>query len=322
MSRGSLYSAFGLRLQADRPVPGLTPLVSAAPADTRIWFRAAAPEAARGALEDAWYASSFIEAGQPAVRVWKIGNGAYVRWRYSDGTEFVVDRAGGDVWAAWPASSTLEDTVTYLLGPILGFVLRLRGVTCLHASAVAAGGRAIAFVGPACAGKSTTAAAFARLGHPVLADDVVALADEDGRPHVRPAYPQVRLWPESVAMLYGCADALPRLTPNWEKRCLDLTGRGGRYEPRPLPLGAVYVLGERGTRGGAPVERVKASEALLALVANTHVNYLQDPEARAREFRALGDLVAAVPVRKAVPPDGPAELPRFCEQVLDDVQHR
>ncbi len=36
-----------------------------------------------------------------------------------------------------------------LLGLILGFVLRLRGVTCLHASAIAVRDRAIALLGPA-----------------------------------------------------------------------------------------------------------------------------------------------------------------------------
>lgn len=324
MSTVFSYSAFGLALSSDCAIPGLSPSRRTANADTRIWFDAAPPGDAGRAREEAWYASAFIESNHPAVSVWKVGGGAFSRWRYSDGTEFLVDRRGCNVWARWPESSTLEDTATYLLGPILGFVLRLRGVTCLHASAVAVGGRAVAFVGPAYAGKSTMAAAFARLGHPVLADDLVALTDQRGSPHVEPAYPQVRLWPDSVALLYGSADALPALTPNWGKRCLDLTGgEAERFGHTRLPLAAVYVLGQRSSRSdGAAVARVSSPEALMALVANTHVNYLQDTGASAREFRSLGSLVAAVPVRKAVPPAGAAGLPTFCDRILEDVQHR
>jgi dephospho-CoA kinase len=53
----------------------------------------------------------------------------------------------------------------------------LRGVVCLHASAVAIGDEAIALLGPAGSGKSTTAAAFAERGYSVLAEDVVTLDD-------------------------------------------------------------------------------------------------------------------------------------------------
>ena len=43
----------------------------------------------------------------------------------------------------------------------------------------------------------------------VLADDIVALSEQGEILRVRPAYPQLRLWPESVAFLYGSSDALP-----------------------------------------------------------------------------------------------------------------
>ena len=120
---------------------------------------------------------------------------------------------------------TIEDMATYLLGPVLGLLLRLRGVTCLHASAVAFGETAVAFVGSEGAGKSTTAAALARRGHAILSDDIVALAEHNGSFFVHPAYPYLCLWPESVESLYGSAEALPssaRTTKSaafhWENR--------------------------------------------------------------------------------------------------------
>ena len=322
MTRPSFYSAFGLRLRTDRPIPGPVPDAPPGRVDTRIWFAAAPPSDARDSSPDTWYRSPFLEAGGPAVTVSRVAGGAYVLWRYSDGTEFVIDRGGRDIWARWTDSSTLEDTATYLLGPILGFVLRLRGVTCLHASAVEVDGRAVAFVGPPYAGKSTTAAAFARLGCRILSDDVVPIEDERDVVHVHAAYPQIRLWPDSVALLYGSAEALPRLTPNWDKRVL-AADVGATGAVAPLPLGAVYVLGQRGADNGKqPVERIAPADALLALVANTYVSYLDDPAARGREFRTLGTVAAAVPVRRATPPADAAALPAFCERILDDVQPR
>lgn len=321
MSGPLFYSAFGLGLSADRPIPGLVPVDRPASADTRIWFDVVSPALPSGRRQEIRYRSAFIESGRPALRVWELAGGGHFRLRYSDGTEFVVDRAGRDVWARWADSSTLEDTATYLLGPVLGFVLRLQGVTCLHASAVAIGNRAIALVGPASSGKSTTAAAFSRLGYPVLADDIVALCEREETVYVQPAYPQLRLWPESVALLYGSADALPRLTPNWDKRFLDLNANGHRFECRPLPLAAVYVLAVRSTDAVAPlVERVRGQDALLTLVANSYVYYLLDADMRGRDFTALGRLAASVPVRRVVPSAEPARLVQLCSRILEDVE--
>ena len=155
------YSVFGLSLRTNRAVPGLIPLSTVIAADIRIWLGdMPLLRGHHGVPDDLWYVSDGGDGKTPSLQVWRVAGGAYFRLRYADGTEFLVDRAGSQVWATWPDSSTLEDTATYLLGPVLGFVLRLRGITCLHASAVAVGDRAIALLGPASAGKSTTAAVF------------------------------------------------------------------------------------------------------------------------------------------------------------------
>ena len=75
----------------------------------------------------------------------------------------------------WPEAMPLSDAVTYLSGPIPGFILRLRGVTCLHGSAVETGGRALILIGPSGAGKSTTAAALCRLGCRLVSENAVAV---------------------------------------------------------------------------------------------------------------------------------------------------
>jgi hypothetical protein len=261
------------------------------------------------------------EQGHPTLRVGVVADGSYYVLLYGDGVRFAVDRNGREVWMDWPETSTFEDAATYLMGPVLGYVLRRRGIVSLHASSVAVGDRAIALVGEGGAGKSTTAAAFACLGYGVLCEDLVPLADQGNRFLVQPGYPRVNMWPDSVRSLFGSEEALPRITPTWEKRFLALDQDGFRFETRPLGLGAIYILRPRDS--ASPVlsfEAMTPSSALIELVANTYVNYLLDAEMRRQEFDVLGRLVATVPVRCVKPPDDPSRLREFAESLAADAR--
>jgi len=252
------------------------------------------------------------------LRVFSLTEGKYFRFAYADKTDFVLNRAGTEIWAAWPAPLTLEDACTYLLGPVMGFVMLLRGVVCLHASAVAIGDQAIALLGPAGSGKSTTAAAFSDRGYNILAEDVVTLDDRRDRFLVRPGYPCIRLWPSSVNALYGSETHLPKLTPNWDKRYLDLNDR---FENRSLPLTAIYYLHERSEDPTAPfVECFDKSEGLMSVVANTYATKLMNKQMRAREFRLLTRLLNNVPLRRVTPHADPLRIPELCDRILSDYE--
>ena len=264
------------------------------------------------------------DMGQPALRVWSVGQDTCLYFLYTDGTEFVLTRYGSNIWARWSEDLTLEDTLTYLLGPILGFVLRLRGTVCLHASAVVINDRVVVFVGDAGAGKSTISAAFAQRGYPVLSDDVVALVDRGDNFLVQPAYPRIRLWDLSVQALYGAPDALPRLVPThptWDKRYLDLNQTGYKFQSEPLPLAAIYYLNTRSDGSSYPqIEPMSIKDSLITLVANTYTNYLLDRQQRAHEFELLSRLVKHVPVRQITPHADIARLPQLLETVVADFQ--
>ena len=315
-----LYSAFGLSLAANWSIPGLIPQAIPSPPDISVWLHER-PFRSDGdvAGDELYYASDEDEAGIPALQVWKRAGGTCFRLRYADDTEFLVARTGGEIRASAPDRATLEDTATYLLGPILGFALRLRGITCLHASVVAVGDRAIAIAGPAGAGKSTAAAGFAAMGLPVLADDIAALAEHEGMAHVQPAYPQLRLWPDSVAMLYGAPDVLPRLTPSWDKRAL-LLSEPGAFQQHALPLHAVYVLGQQRDQPETTIEEVSGAQRLLALLANAYVSYLLDAPMRRHEFDSLARVAATVPVRQVTRPRGSGDVAATCAHVLADFE--
>lgn len=319
------YSAYGIRLHADIPIPGLLSSSLADEIDVKVWLKSVP-----GWIEDKLTAQRAIrysspcqdEQEKPTLRVWEIAGG-YFHLIYSDATEFIVNPMGTEIWARWPDELTLEDTATYLLGPVMGFVMILRGTICLHASAIAFDDKAIAMLGPRSAGKSTTAAAFARLGYSVLTDDVVALDDRGDSFLIQPGYPRLRLWPDSVDALFGEGDALPLLTPNWDKRYLDLTGQEYKFQQKSLPLAAVYILGDRSDDPRAPfVQAVSANTGMMALVANTYATYLKDKAMRAQEFDLLNRILNHVPLRHVTPNADTAYLSRLCEVILDDFQNR
>jgi hypothetical protein len=281
----------------------------------------ASPSTSPESFEIFYRSSDQAADGQPNLRVGVLPGGDYFAFFYSDGVRFTIERRGREVWGDWPENYTLEDACTYLIGPVLGFVLRLRGVTCLHASAVAVGEQAIALVGLPGAGKSTTAAAFARCGFSVIADDVLALLEDGEHFLVQTGYPRVNLWPDSVRALFGSEEALPRITPTWEKRYMALGDNGFGFAAKPLPLRAIYLLGAREAALAAPlIEEVAGGDALAGLVANTYVNYLLDRDMRSREFDVLSRLVAGIPIRRVIPPADPSAVLDFCEAIAADAR--
>lgn len=241
-------------------------------------------------------------------------------FRYADETVFHVSRDGRSVWANWAPPMTVADMATYLVGPVLGFALRLRGTLCLHASAVAVNGVAVALCGPSEAGKSTTAGAFAAAGYDVLTDDLTALRDEGSAILALPAYGHLRVWKDSERILLGTAGALPRITPSWDKRALDLGARGWKFRDTPLTLGAVVFLADRDAGVHSPsVSPIAEADAFVAIAANSYANYLLDGAMRAVEFRAIDRLVHAALVLRAVPHADSRRIGELVERIVEAV---
>jgi hypothetical protein len=317
------HVVYGLKLTANRALPGLPIRLDSDVHDVQIWLKdwATFPTTFPDSIEGFYTSSPDAAPGQPNLRVGVLPGGDYFGFFYSDGVRFAVERRGREVWADWPENYTLEDACTYLLGPVIGFVLRLREMTCLHASAVVVCEQAVALVGLPGSGKSTTAAAFARCGFSVIADDVVALAEDGENFLVQPGYRRVNLWPDSARVLFGSDEALPRITPTWDKRYVALGDDGLGFASKPLPLGAIYLLGEREAALAAPVvEAVAGGDALLELVTNTYVNYLLDRGMRAREFDLLSRIVAGIPIRCVRPSADPSAVFDLCEAIAADAR--
>lgn len=122
----------------------------------------------------------------------------------------------------------------------LGLILFQKGYFLLHASSVKVGDKAWCFMGSPGAGKSTTAAAFIKAGCPLLSDDLTAISfDRDGKAYIIPAYPQLKIWDNTVNGLeYNRSDLQP-VSEGVNKFSYK---PNGNFDLEPVLLGAIYFL--------------------------------------------------------------------------------
>lgn len=322
----SRHCAFGLQISSNTEIPGFAYSSEPAAVDVEVTFGSLPYGIERDLPADgqAIYVSPWSAPNEgPCSRVWKTSDGEYFRVVYGDGTDCVVDRNGERIWIRWQSPYTMEDVVPYLQGQLLGLAQRLRGVTCLHASAIVVGDCAIAVTGSAGAGKSSTAAAFLQLGFPILSDDVVPIFEEDGKFMARAAHQRIWLCPDMVETLYGSANALPMFAPSWEKRYLDLNGSEPGRQQEPKRLAAIYVLSPRADEPDRPaIAEAAPRDTLLRLLCNTYLNHLLDAEMRSREFGLLSRLQQTVPVRIVRPHNDGSRITELCRAILADFHSR
>jgi HPr Serine kinase C-terminal domain len=129
----------------------------------------------------------------------------------------------------------------WVQGAAISLILHQRGYFVLHASCVAINGQAVAFMGEVGWGKSTTATAFHKKGHRLITDDVVAVDLASGSPRVIPAFPLVKLLPETAQHFGQDRTQSLQIAGEAEKR---LHVFKEPFDQSPVPLAALYVLGE------------------------------------------------------------------------------
>ena len=314
------YSICGLWMKSDAPVPCLMPTSAPKSVDVRLHLGKEGPHTGNRLESDLWYTSPEDDHGY-RVNVYTLADGAFFHFQYSDGASFVIDQTGTTIWATWSDNLGVEDAAGYLLGHILGFVLGLRGYFCMHASAVALEGGALAFMAPSGCGKSTTAAAFAGLGYPMLTDDILALSLVNGRYVVQPAYPRLGLWPEPAAAIEQFFGTLPRISPHhptWNKRYLDLGGPDSLFQPVPLRLAAIYTGNFNIAPEKCGIEKVVGQDSVMTLLANRYRFPLIPKQAAIDEFAHVSRMAATVPIRRISFHRDLDSLPQLCDMIVDD----
>lgn len=237
------YTAYGLKIHSTLRLPELL-ATQETKSDVIIYF---------GSLSN-----SPLETDSTQHCFQLTAEGMYLFWQgvgtflIQDGKEIIID----------PVPETDEDRLRlFILGAAIGVILHQRGFLVLHASAIALDGYAVAFIGDKGAGKSTIAAAMQRRGRALIADDVVALdLRHASQPLVLPAFPQLKLWPDTVTALGANPEDLPQLVSHLEKRNHRLS-QG--FVEGPLPLKYIYVLDKGSTVESVPLQPQEVLQHLI-----------------------------------------------------------
>lgn len=308
--------AFGLVIESDVPMSGLVEASTSDTPDVRVELREGHWDGwhPRGRHRP-WFETDGHGDGRPWLTVWRLDA---FRFEYAEGAVFTISADGGVVSAQWRPPLTRADAVSFLIGPILAFVLRLRGVVPLHASAVELGGKAVVFVGAAGAGKSTLAAALGAQGHRVLSDDVVPLRAIGETLVADPGCARVSVWSDSASVVFGEANALETVSDTYAKHVVDALDARVTFGAESKPLAGIFLLQDR-TEIDLQVTVPTSRAAFLWLLSNTYGAYLLDARLRAREFDFLGGVVERVPVRLLSLPADLRGLPGVCERLASDV---
>lgn len=229
--------------------------------------------------------------------------------RFSEAGSFRIRQ---DRFDAFIPGARLDLAELRLLGPVLSYWFELRGLPTLHASAVAVNGRAVAFLSHHGGGKSGLAAAMVQAGFPLLTDDLLVLEEMEDRWEARPAYPEMRMWPDEAAHFAGPPEDLPLVQVDSEKRRVAIGDGGfGSFLDASVPLACIYLASRRlEGDGGIEIQPVLRSEALIELVRHSFSPRLVEAAGlQPARLDRLARLVRAVPVRRLVYPSGFDRLP-------------
>lgn len=232
--------------------------------------------------------------------------------------EFVVSADAIDAFV--PATIPRGDAVSFLIGPVLAIVCRMRQIPCLHASVLMVDDRAFALMGDKGVGKSTTAAMLHTLGARLVTDDVAVMhRGRDGRLFVQPGYPYMRLTPEASAM---CDQrfSLDNVVLSTGAKCYipAYSADGASEFPTgPVPLERVYLLSSRNATS-CGIDTIDRPRALRELNRNAYVRYVTDDKIRKKDFELFASLARSGSVRATTRPDDLTTLEAFCKQLLQE----
>ena len=298
------YQAYGLNIRSDFTLPEL--LLGGRGADLVI---------RQDKVDLPSMENSHIQ--RQGIEAWFGGNAeeAYLEWpgvakfKAQGGSELIVE----------PTSRAIDRQILslYVLSEALGMILHQRGLLLIHASAILIGNRTIIFAGMPGAGKSTTAAAFAQAGHPVLADDMVAIDNNpQGDVVVLPAFPQVKIWPTSMRGLGFDPSKLQRLFPGSRKRVMRQVNN---FPTQSFPLCHIFFLEEG---NDFVLNRMSDTASLLNITRffSCPRDLLQG-KLLAHHFKQCTHLLKQVGIWNLQRPDGFDRLQDFVENIhsfLDD----
>jgi hypothetical protein len=269
------YRIAGCTLIIDSAIAALSPFLSHSDESLPGDLSDPVPAIDAGHMTLIRQTNAWIAGSQRAVTSWQTQSGYLLQ--VEGGAQYYVSRTGNSIVCVGSRASDRDLVEWGLLGPALYLALALCGIFCFHASAVAADGRAVGFLGEPGAGKSTLATYLGTSAGGVWQQ----IGDE-----VLPA----SLMPPGLTAL----PRFPQLLP---------AGWMGSGQPDRLPLAALYVVEPSpGSGAGVTAEPLSSRSAAASLVFHTLAASLFPGDLLARHMEFCAIVAQTIPVRRLVYP--------------------
>ena len=232
--------------------------------------------------------------------------------RFAGCCQFVITHDLSRVRYQRDPSADPELVTILASGALLAFMLAMRGITALHASAVQMRDSAIGIVGASGLGKSTCAALLAAAGSPLVTDDVLRVS-LGHRTIVYTGAQELRLRESSQSVI-----------AQFDKRVTTRVTADGRMALRPvatdhptLPLALLMVPRPRRDCEQVRVVALPRAQALLRLVSFPRLLGWRSTRVLERHFSDVADLAQRVTVVEADVPWGPPFGPDIGASLAD-----
>lgn len=232
------------------------------------------------------------------------------------GTAIFGMEDGNMIWVS-PYPQADENKIRlYLLGSCMGVILMQRRILPLHGSALAIEGRAYAIVGASGAGKSTLSSYLLQHGHGLLSDDLIAVFEsEQESPVVMPAYPQQKIWQESMQLL---GKSTAGLQPLFERETKFAVPVASQFCDKSMPLAGIFEL-VKGSEDAA-IAPLEGLERFHALLRHTFRGFLLQPlgllEWHFRTISKFSGHLDMYRISRPIDKDSLEELHRFVHQSI------
>jgi hypothetical protein len=233
------------------------------------------------------------EIDRSAGRILMVNEGScHMQYNPDSGVFSLVDTRTG---CAWYHADSIPGLPWYErsapMRTILHWLCESRGLTLVHAAAVACGDGCLLLTGKGGAGKSTTAVACALSGLGYLGDDYVVLG-KDGRTCAASLFRSAKINDDMLRRLPQAAGRVANPDRGAAEKAVVFLGAECRADAcEPIPVKA--ILAPKITGGEPAVRRIPPLQAFAEIASST---IFQMPGSGQATFRALRELFQDIPV--------------------------
>lgn len=312
------YQIFGLCLESDCVLPELLPAESSARPTLRVQSLAS---------------GAFSEEPQREIRRWDTRHGQSVRiaaftsggylLRFPQAADFLIAHDCSEIRYYCEQADTGPGFRHALMDQVIPYALAQSGRLIIHSSAVSTPLGAVCLLGASGRGKSTLATAFHAEGMPLMADDSLWLSLEHRGAVCRPAYPGVRLWPDSATELdRAIASQHPLGYVPEKRRCYLSYDAPAALEVEATSVRAILSLRRcqpQGRKFRVRLSRLPNAAATTEVMAHSFLLDIGDRRHLAQALRHAAEVVTSVPVCLAIYPSDLGVLPMVCAEILRSI---